>query len=91
MIKANDALTFRFLARRSTRREDAPMRYGELVRRGSVPPVMSRWRPVLTRAIREKSAYDYGGREIGRREAERWIREGERFLRAAREALAGAR
>jgi hypothetical protein len=71
LIKANDALTFRFLVRRSARHEDAPSLFGELVRSGSVPPEMARWRRVLTRAIREKSAYDYGSREIGRGEAER--------------------
>jgi HEPN domain-containing protein len=91
LIKANDALTFRFLVRRSARHEDAPSLFGELVRSGSVPPEMARWRRVLTRAIREKSAYDYGSREIGRGEAERWIREAARFLRAVREGLAAAR
>ena len=69
MIKANDALTVRFLRRRSTRHEDAPLLFGELVRQHKIPPAEADWRTLLQRGISEKSAYDYKGTEVGREAA----------------------
>jgi len=88
MIKANDALTVRFLGRRSTRHEDAAALLTTLLRRHLIPEQHAGRRKALAEALREKSEFDYGGAEVGREEAERRVRRAERFLEAVREILA---
>lgn len=87
LIKANDALTLRFLRRRSTRHEDAALLFGEILRQRKVPAGYADLREILVRAMSEKSEYDYKGAEVSRDSAERWIRRTERFLRAVQEIL----
>jgi uncharacterized protein (UPF0332 family) len=87
MIKANDALTLRFLRRRSTRHEDAALLFGELLRQHKIPPGDAHLRGLLLRAVSEKSEYDYKGREVGRDTALRWVRNAETFLEAVRTIL----
>ncbi len=87
MIRGNDALTVRYLGRRSTRHEDAALLFGELVRQHKIPPRHAELRGLLVRAISEKSEYDYKGSSLSRDAAARWLREAERFLGAVREIL----
>ena len=88
MIKANDALTVRFLGRRSTRHEDAAALLATLLRRHMIPEKHAGRRKALAEALREKSEFDYGGAEAGREETERRVRRAGRFLEAVREILA---
>jgi len=44
-------------------------------------------RKLLTESASRKSEFDYGGAETGRNEAERWIRDVEKFVKTAREIL----
>ncbi|MGI0149927.1 MAG: hypothetical protein ACREDF_10415 [Thermoplasmata archaeon] len=69
-IRANDALTMRFLQRRSTRQEDAALLFGELLRQTKIPPQYADLREILVRGISEKSEYDYKGTEVSRDAAE---------------------
>ncbi len=87
LIRANDALTMRYLGRRSTRHEDAALLFGELVRQHKIPARYADLRGLLVRAVSEKSEYDYKGAAVGRDAAARWMRETERFLAAVREIL----
>lgn len=87
LIKANDALSVRFLRRRSTRHEGAPVLFGELVRQRKIPARYADFRELLVRAVSEKSEYDYKGAGVGRDVAARWIQRTERFLQAVREIL----
>lgn len=87
LIKANDALTVRFLRRRSSRHEDAAMMFGELVKQRKIPAKYAKLREILVRGVSEKSEYDYKGTEVSRDEAARWVRRTERFLAAVREIL----
>ncbi len=87
LIKANDALTVRFLRRRSTRHEDAALLFGELLRHRKIHARYADLREILVRAMSEKSEYDDKGKEVGRDTAALWIRRAERFLAAAREIL----
>ncbi|MCJ2670134.1 MAG: hypothetical protein LN416_06460 [Candidatus Thermoplasmatota archaeon] len=87
MIRANDALTVRYLGRRSTRHEDAGRMFGELLRRNKIPAEYAGLRNVLMRAVSEKSEYDYKGTEVGSRVAKRWVREARRFIDAVKEML----
>ncbi|HYM38997.1 MAG TPA: hypothetical protein VEY12_02480 [Thermoplasmata archaeon] len=90
LIKANDAITMRFLGRRSTRHEDAAVLFGLLIRQNKIDPKFASVRSLLTRAIATKSDYDYKGLETGHDEAKKWIRDVASFLQLAKEIL-GAR
>ncbi len=87
IIRANDALTMRFLRRRSTRHEDAGMLFREIVKQKKIDPKYTGLRKVLASAIPQKSLYDYKGAEIGKKEAVRWVREAERFISTVEEIL----
>lgn len=87
LIKANDALTLRFLGRRSTRHEGAPKLFGDLIRRNKIDPRHAELRRLLIRAVAEKSEYDYKGTEVSKAEASRWVRDTERFIAAVKGIL----
>lgn len=71
MIRANDALTVRYLGRRSTRHEKASRMFGELLKQSKIPAKYAGLRNVLMRAVSEKSEYDYKGTEVSSRVAKR--------------------
>ncbi len=87
IIRANDALTMRFLKRRSTRHEDAPMLFREIIKQRKIDPKHAGLRKVLEKAIPQKSFYDYRGAEVGKKEAVRWVKEAERFISTVEEIL----
>jgi uncharacterized protein (UPF0332 family) len=87
MIKANDALTMRFLKQRSTRHEQAPTLFKELVVQGKIPAKYVKFRNILATAIAHKSDYDYKGKEASSKEANDRIREAEDFVAALKEIL----
>lgn len=87
IIRANDALTMRFLRRRSTRHEDAGMLFNEIIKQRKIDPKYAGLRKVLARAIPQKSFYDYKGAEVGKEEAVKWVREAERFISTVEEIL----
>ena len=86
-IRANDALTMRFLKRRSTRHEGAAMLFREIIKQRKIDPKHAGLRKVLERAIPQKSFYDYRGAEVGKKEAVRWVKEAERFISTVEEIL----
>jgi len=87
LIKVNDALTMRFLRRRSTRHEDAALLFEDLIRQHKIDQKYAPLRKLLIESVARKSEYDYGGAETGLDEAERRLREVEKFVRCAREIL----
>ena len=90
VIRGSDALTVRFLGRRSTRHEDAIVLFRDLVRSRRISPEYASWRDLLVRALREKSDYDYKGVKASANDARRWLRDAERFLAAVRKILGSA-
>ena len=87
LVRANDALTVRYLGKRSTRHEDAAALFGDLVKRGKVDPGFSDFRRLLSKAAAEKSDFDYKGVEASGTTAEWWLREGEKFPAAVHQIL----
>lgn len=82
-----EALTSRYLGRRSTRHEEASRLFGELLKQNKIPAKYAGLRNVLMRAVSEKSEYDYKGTEVGSRVAKRWTREARSFIDAVKEML----
>ena len=87
LIRANDALTTKYLGQRSTRHEEAFVLFGDLIKRNKIDPKFSDLRKVLSKAAAEKSDFDYKGVEVSQATAARWLREVEGFLRAVHEIL----
>lgn len=87
IIRANDALTMRFLKRRSTRHEDAEKLFQEIVKLKRIDPKHAGLRRMLAKAIPQKSFYNYRGEEVGKKKAVKWVREAERFISTVQEIL----
>lgn len=87
LIRANDALTTKYLGKRSTRHEEASVLFGDLIKRDKIDPKFSGFRKLLSKAAAEKSDFDYKGVAVSQATAARWLRDVEGFLRAVHEIL----
>lgn len=87
MIRANDALTMKFLKKRSTRHEDALRLFKELLTQHKIQAKYAGLRDGLRDAVADKSDFDYKAKVAGKDEAERRIRTARQFLTAVREIL----
>lgn len=87
-IKANDALTMKFLGKRAIKHQDAIGLFLQLVTGNKIPAKFSDLRKtVLEPAIQTKSKADYKGLRSSKSDAEKWIRLAEKFLKSAQESL----
>jgi uncharacterized protein (UPF0332 family) len=80
LIRANDALTLKYLRKRAARHEHAITLFQELIRQNKIPSDESRTGDVLIRAVHQKSGYEYKGEYASKADAEKWIYEAEKFL-----------
>ncbi len=87
LIRANDALTMRLLGRKSTRHEDAPALFADLLRENKIQAKEAAFKRLLARAMTDKSGADYGRKRFSYREAEAYVFETERFVAMARAYL----
>jgi len=87
LIKANDALTMKYLGKRSSRHEEAAVLFGDLIKKGKISPKFADLRKLLIRAAAEKSNYDYKGNEASEKTASSWLREVGKFLKVVHEIL----
>jgi uncharacterized protein (UPF0332 family) len=87
IIRANDALTMRFLKRRSTRHEEAPMLFREIIKQNKIDPKYAGLRKILERMVHQKSLYDYKGEEVGKKKAVKWVKDAGRFISTVQEIL----
>lgn len=84
LIRANDALTLKYLRKRATRHEQAITLFQELIRQNKIPSEESRIGDVLIKAVHQKSGYEYKGEYASKADAEKWIYEAEKFLTMVR-------
>ena len=88
IIRANDALTFKFLKKRAFRHDEAPELFMELIRKKIISNEDKRVRDeILGPAIQIKSGVDYRGQKINELKAAQWIAYAEKFLNIARKYL----
>jgi HEPN domain-containing protein len=83
-IKANDALTTRFLGRVPRRHEEAPALFLELIKRNHIPAEEARHRDVLSEAVSRKSAANYYAEFFSKRDAGDLLKKVGEFIRMAR-------
>lgn len=87
IIRANDALTLKFISKRAVRHDDAQRLFLDLVRLNKIPSKFADLKRIIISAVQTKSKADYKGIEVSRKEAERWIRNAEKFLSGSKECL----
>lgn len=88
IIRANDAMTLKFLGKRAPRHDDAPLLFLKLIQLNKIPSKFSGLRSsIIVPAIQLKSKADYKGVEMSKSNAEKWVRKAEKFLNSAKESL----
>jgi uncharacterized protein (UPF0332 family) len=87
IIRANDALTMKFLGARAKRHDEAIHLFMRLVRENKIPQEESRNRDILTIAINEKSKYDYTGQPISKSDGRRMILNAIKFVSFAKKYI----
>jgi hypothetical protein len=88
IIRANDAMTFKFLGKRALRHDDASLLFLKLIQLNKIPSKFSGLRPsIIVPAIQLKSKADYKGVEMSKSDAEKWVKKAEKFLKSANESL----
>jgi len=89
IIRANDALSTRFLNRHALRHDQAPKLFLELIQSNKIPSEYAPLRSIVTDAVQLKSHVDYRGKEMSKKEAIEWLRNAEKFLKRAKGVLEG--
>jgi len=88
IIRANDEMANELLGKSAIRHDDAPALFLELIRLNKIPGKFSELRSsVLYPAVALKSKADYKGISVSKADAERWIKNAEKFLNCAKECL----
>jgi uncharacterized protein (UPF0332 family) len=80
IIRANDALTLHFLGKKSTRHDDAPYLFLELIKQGKLERKDDAHVEFLMQAMRSKSGADYGKEEFTLKQAEYFVSKANEYL-----------
>lgn len=88
IIRANDALTLKFLNKRAIKHIEAPELFLSLIEQNKIPAKFADLRKtVIEPAVQTKSKADYKGLSVSKAEAEKWLRLAGKFLNCAKECL----
>jgi len=80
VIRANDALSLKFLGHKPTRHDDAAIVFAKLAREGLLPSGAERFKDLVAGAMRDKSGADYGKSSFSCEDAQRYIEQTEHFV-----------
>lgn len=87
IIRANDAITLKFLRLKGTRHDDAPAMFSKLLQQGKIGSENRRFLRLLQKAMVDKSGADYGKRAFSYEDAKRYVEEAEEFVVAAKSLI----
>ena len=88
IIRANDALTNRYLFKTALKHEEAPELFLRLVEQGKIDRKYDSVRKeILIPAVRIKSLVDYRGATITQPTAQSWIENAKKFIGIAKNCL----
>ncbi|HLC96990.1 MAG TPA: HEPN domain-containing protein [Candidatus Nanoarchaeia archaeon] len=87
IIKANDALTFKFMATTARRHDDARRLFEDLIKKNFVKAEYSNYKQIIQDAINNKAQADYRGAFFSKQDFEDMKRKAERFIRMAGEII----
>ncbi len=84
IIRANDALTLKFLGRKGTRHDDAPALFAYLMKHSFLAKADEKFASIIAGAMLKKSGADYGKESFTKRDAEKLALQAEDFVHAAK-------
>lgn len=87
IIKANDALSLKFLNITARRHDDARRLFEDLIKNNFLKSELAQYKYIIQEAISNKAKAEYRGAFFSKREAEEMIRKAEKFIRMAGEII----
>lgn len=87
IIKANDALTSKYLNQVAQRHDEARRLFEELIRRNFIKSEYSSYKDILQEAINQKARAEYRAAFFSKNDADNMIRKAEKFLKAVGEII----
>lgn len=87
IIKANDALTSKYLNQVAQRHDEARRLFEELIRRNLIKSEYSHYKDIIQEAITQKARAEYRAAFFSKSDAENMIRKAEKFLKAVGEII----
>ncbi len=87
IIRANDALSLKFLGYKATRHDDAAAIFAKLSREGKLPATSGDFKGAVADAMRDKSGADYGKSSFSYENAKDYVERAGNFISMARDAL----
>jgi len=80
VIRANDALSLKFLGYKPTRHDDAAAVFAKLAREGKLPGGAEQLRNLVADAMRDKSGADYGKSSFSYKDAKKYVERTNQFI-----------
>ncbi len=87
IIKANDALTSKYLNQVAQRHDQARKLFEELIRRNFIKSEYSHYKDIIQEAIIQKARAEYRAVFFSKNDAENMIRKAEKFLKMVGEII----
>ncbi len=80
IIRANDALTLKFMKVKGTRHDDAPALFSKMLQQGKLSSENARFLRIIQKAMTDKSGADYGKKIFSHDDATRYVQDAEEFV-----------
>lgn len=87
IIKANDALTFKFMNATARRHDDARRLFEDLIKKNFVKSEYANYNQIIQDAINNKAKADYRGAFFSKNDFEEMKRKAEKFIKMAGEIV----
>lgn len=87
IIRANDALSLKFLGHKATRHDDAAIVFANILREGKLPDSARHFKDLIADAMRDKSGADYGKSSFSYEDAKEYAEQAESFVAMAKDVL----
>ncbi len=87
IIKANDALAFKFMNITARRHDDARRLFEDLIKKNFIKAEYSKYKEIIQEAINNKAKADYRGSFFSKNDFEEMMGKAERFIKMAEEVV----
>jgi len=87
IIRANDAISLKFLLIKATRHDDASAMFSKVLQQGKLGSQNARFLRLLQRAMSDKSGADYGKKAFHYEDARKYVEDSEEFVAAMKGAI----
>ena len=87
IIKANDALTFKFMNITAKRHDDARRLFEDIIKRNFVKAEYSNYKEIIQDAINNKAKAEYRGALFSKNDSDTMIRKADKFIKMVQEII----